>query len=197
MVRRISTDQQVSHRRTTLGVFGLRSIPAGSNSPQPPRHSGNDRLCNFCRIIFRQSRDFAIDGSFRCAAQFIKDRGYDFFSDARAVRCLDEIPSCNSLHYVVTVIPDCHRQAELVVANPTGIDGGLRRNHVVQWRNVLTAAWQQKDAEVLGVSVSRAQQPECDDGLKKDSPILRGGIAPAHQMKNRFDPRAPIALVLA
>ena len=45
--------------------------------------------------------------------------------------------------------------------------------------------------------VRRAQQPECNRRFEKGPLILRRGIAPAQQMKNRFDPRPSIALILA
>src|ERR1700678_3946381 len=83
------------------------------------------------------------------------------------------------------------------MANLLGIGARLRRDYVVEWSHLETAAWQQINAEILGVPIRGAQQPECNRRFEKGPLILRRGIAPAQQMKNRFDPRPPVALILA
>ena len=118
----------------TARVTPRRNNSACSNCPEPPLHSGDNRLGNFLGITLGQLRRFTINSSFRRPSQFIEDRNHDLFADASAVRCLNEMPSCNRLHNVVPVVPHRHCQAELVMANLIGINARLRRNHVVQWR---------------------------------------------------------------
>lgn len=177
--RKMKATHFISTKKLTLcNRRKLLGRSARSNCPEPPLHPVDNRLGNFHGIALGQLRRFPINGSFRSPAQFIEDRNHDLFAYTGAARCLDEMPGRNRPYDVVPIVPNRHCQAELVMANLFGIDTRLRGDHIVPWRHVVTAAGQQKDAEVLGMPIRCAQQPERNRRFEEGPLILCGVSLP-------------------
>ncbi len=90
---------------------------------------------------------------------------------------LHEMTSGDLVDPVVALVADGHRKLHLLALNLTGIEAGLRRQDIVERRQAVTPARAEKDAEVLGVPVGGADQPEQDLRLEKCGAIGGGIVA--------------------
>jgi len=79
---------------------------------------------------------------------------------AGALGRLDEMPPLDIIDFVVPAVPGRHCQFHLLALNLTSIQTRLRRDHIINGGEPKTSPGPQKDAEILGVAIRRADQPK-------------------------------------
>ena len=112
---------------------------------------------------------------------------HDFRAYSCALCTLKKMSRGDGVDTVMSIIADRHGEAEAIPPDLTGVNAGLGRDDVVEWRHPIAPPRIQEDTEVLSVSVGCTHQPENDDGLEKGTLILRRRIAVTQQAENGCD----------
>src|SRR3972149_10868033 len=111
--------------------------------------------------------------------------------------CLQEMPRHDLMDHIMPAVAHRERELHLVPAELARIKCRLHRHHVIERCKTEPATGTQKDAEVLGVTVSRAEKPEEDLSFEKQPPVRFRIIAALKQVQDCGHARATIRLVLA
>ncbi len=98
---------------------------------------------------------------------------------------------------IMPVVAHRERQLHLVPAELVRIDCGLHRHHVIERRETKTAARTQENAEVLGVTVGRAEQPENDLRFEEEAPVRFRIVAALEDVQDRSHAWSAIGFVFA
>ena len=112
---------------------------------------------------------------------------------------LQPVPAQDVLHLPVSVLgPHCHGQLGLVRRDLRWAfaQHRIRRQHVVQRRELIAPPGPDEEAEVLRMAVGGAQHPEQHLRLEEDPPVLLPCQRAFQQVEDRVDAGPAIGLVL-
>src|SRR5215467_783832 len=156
---------------------------------------------NRCRRYFRkavgQSLKRLIDLRLAGFSEFFDNPRGHLRRKTVKFRRLHEVTRSNRVHCVVPLCTDCHGKLHLVLANLLCVKAGLCRDHVIERREAKSPTRGKTNAEVLGMTVRRAQQPEDDLCFEEKSLVGLRRVAAFQQFRNIADARSTVGLIFA
>jgi predicted amidohydrolase len=109
---------------------------------------------------------------------------------------LEEMAGMDAVEAIVVILANGHREFHLVPADLSGIQAWLRAQHIIERCHMIAAARSEIDAEILGMAVCCADQPEQELRLEEQGLIFCGRVAALEQVKNLNHAGTALTLVL-
>src|SRR5208282_6102831 len=145
----------------------------------------------------RKVREGLIDARSCRIGKFLDDLFDHLVGQAATLRRLYEMATDDRVDRVMPVVADRHGELHLVLRDLTRIEAGLRRDDVVERREAESAARREPDAEILGMAVGGAEQPEYDLRFEEGSLVDVRRIAALQKVRDGADAGTAFGFVFA
>ena len=143
----------------------------------------------------RQRVDDGVDLLFGVCSKVFEDRAHERAAYACQFGGLEEVARHDRVYGIVTVLADSHSELEFFLLYLPRIEARLRAQYVIERGQAETSAGTEHDAEVLRVTVSRAQHPEQDACAHEGGDVLLGRIAALQELGDIAHAGAAVGLV--